>query len=207
MLIPFHRQFYPRPKPDPIQDYLNDHGYGYVDALDHSPNPQLKYSVTHTQETSGKLAIDIEISQPAGLSPDPMINQLMVKIYAGTTDTDVFLPPTSDVDHNVTANDIVWSIIDDNGTFKIQGNNNPDPNDHSLLGRVYPTTAATTSNDNPPKTDPGTSVLGSATLKVRIEGTPNPALKSMAGQVTEILVNPPKGVAGTDVVASFTVDK
>ncbi|KAF8419162.1 hypothetical protein EV426DRAFT_702014 [Tirmania nivea] len=197
--------FVPHPKPDPIQDYLNDHGYSYIDTLDQSPTPELSY--TTTQSTSNnKLTIDITITQPANISPAPMISQLLIRVYSGNTSTDAFTPPTTDDSHTVTKDNIVWSIVDDQGTFKVEGANNPDPNDHSLIGRVTPTTKPTGDPDKEPeKVNPGSSVLGTASLKIRIVGTLNPQLKQMQGSVTEVLFNPPKGVAATDVVAKFTV--
>ena len=201
------RAFVPRPKPDPIQDYLNAHGYSYIDPLDKSPVPKLTYTASHTI-TDNKLTLDIKITQPSGLSPAPMISQLLIRVEAGNTSTDAFTPPTIDSNHVVTKDDIVWSIVDDKGTFKLEGANNPDPNDHSLIGRVTPTTKPTGDPEKEPdKVTPGTSVLGTASLTIRIVGTLNPTLKEMAGSVTEVLFNATAGVAATDVMAKFKVIK
>jgi len=133
-----------------------------------------------------------------------MISQLLIRVYAGNTSTDAFTAPTFNDNRVVTKDDIVWSIVDGTGAFKIEGANNPGANDHSLIGRVTPTTKPT---GEPDKADPGSSELGKTSLKIRIVGTLNPALKEMEGEVTEVLYNPPKGVAATDVVYTFKVPK
>lgn len=195
---------------------MNDHGYGFIDQLDARPVPQLKYSTTSSKSADGKqYYIDIEVSEPTGLNPEPMISQLLIRVYAGSSDTDAFLKPTVDTtNQSVTANDITWSITNGNTAFTLQGNDNPDPNDHSLIGRIVPATPPTKTIGKdangqplPPTYNPGSSVLGTTTLKLRVQGTLNPALKTMAGQVTEIVFNGPAGVAGTDVVHTFEVSQ
>jgi hypothetical protein len=195
---------------------LNAHAYGFIDNLDHKPVPQLKYSTTSVKSVDGKqFYIDIEVSEPAGLSPEPMISQLLIKVYAGSSDTDAFLKPTVDTtNQTVTANDITWSITNGNTAFTLQGIDNPDPNDHSIIGRIVPVTPPTkiTGKDAkgkslPPTYNPGSSVLGTTTLKLRVQGALNPALKTMTGQVTEILLNTPAGVTGTDVISRFQVSQ
>ena len=135
-----------------------------------------------------------------------MVNQFVTKVYAGVTSTDLFMTPTSDNAGKVTANDITWQMVNSDGSFEVDGNDNPDPNDHSLLGTVYPTTPAIIDKD-PTKTNPGTSIIGTKTLTWQVTGTLNPQFTSMEGTVTEVLENPPPGVAATDVIWRFTVNR
>lgn len=180
-----------------MQDYLNDHGYNFVDGLNSSPTPQLSYSATKSV-TGNSVTLSFTIKQPANLVPTPMVKQFIVKAFAGTTAGDLFLPPTVTAG-KVTANDITWSIDEDSANFKVDGNNNPDPSDHSVLGMVYPITKATYDAKDSTKTIHGTSIIGTNTLKFSVKGTLNPAFKAMEAQITEILVNPPEGIASTDV--------
>ncbi|KAI1172126.1 hypothetical protein F4777DRAFT_582249 [Nemania sp. FL0916] len=207
IVMMFVEQFVPHPKPDPVQDYLDDHGYTYINALDSPPTPELQYTAVKSTLPSGQVQLDMTVTQPAQLNPQPMVKQLIAKIFAGTSDSDIFLPPTTDINNNVTAYEITWSLVDSvNGGFQIAGNDMPDDNDHSLLCRVYPTTAATYTNKGATLESAGTSIIGVGhTLRFKVVGTPNPAFKSMLGSITEILENPPEGVSGSDVIWSFTV--
>ncbi|KAJ8129658.1 hypothetical protein O1611_g3973 [Lasiodiplodia mahajangana] len=209
IIMMFVEEFIPHPKPDPVQDYLEKYGYDYINELDSPPNPELQYTVIKTALPSNQVQLDMTVTQPATVIPEPMVKQLIIKIFVGTSQGDIFLPPTIDINNNVTANGITWSLIDDvNGGFQIAGNNNPDENDHSLLCRVYPTTAATLTDkgNNTPLPSPGSSIIGLGhSLKFRVVGTLNPNFTSMLGNITEILENPPDGVAGSDVIWRFTV--
>jgi hypothetical protein len=202
--------FVSHPKPDPVGDYINNHAKPYIDGLDDRPQPQLTYNITTSvSKDAASATVEIEITQPVNLSPAPEIGQILLKIYSGSRDTDLFLPPVLDENLKVVSNDIVWTVVDSTN-FSVQGGNNADPNAHSIIGKLYPTVPATTVKgiDGKPDTrDPGTSVLGNSKLVLRIQGTPNKVAGTMAGTITEVLTNAPPDVMGTDVVKSFNVVK
>ncbi|KAF8846718.1 hypothetical protein BDZ45DRAFT_699782 [Acephala macrosclerotiorum] len=133
-----------------------------------------------------------------------MIKQLLVKVYADLLDTNPFLPPKPNETHTATVNEMKWAVVAGNDRFMVEGGDKPSLNDHSLLGRIYLITPATSSKDKPPVISPGTSILGDSIVILRIEGALNPTFK-MTG--TEILVNPPPGIASSDVIKEFTISK